>query len=1045
VNEKENPYEVLEIERTADDRAIKKAYAKKMRAHPPETHPEQFKRIRAAYELLANKEARARFDGASKDYSEYGETLGRRLEDVDACLNDGKLELAEQIVSELLRDHADRQIVHYRHGLLLMKKQAWEEALVVFSNLAKKDPSHPTYRAYIAGISKQLGKKAEAEEAMRESFRLDPIPPRRIALAEMLAHCGKPTEASALLDEGLASAQPNSTEARELLLCKFGIVRFAGGNASDVVKRLIESRQGDDDLARYVSARMGETAASLFALKRFGEANEVMAQCQAVNPKSEAYRALLPKTTLRLHALPKQTQAWLASRTPGPTSATVSEVSRLWSLLAVMIGVGLLGCGMTFVALHMPGGVPLLLLGVMISGYALFNYLHIIASPVRGFVTVEAPYLVRARPRAVTVYPLYLLEEIKATHHHNNGVYTGTQIHLRFNGTKTTVALRNKSYAEGWLEFLGDQHRRTLEVLGEGFLEADPMVERFSAALLAAPQPKEARLPSVEALKANTNKRDVASLALAMAIPIAVSVAVFIAGSQATVWFVSGLDQTAEIEIAGRKISLAAHEKFEQSLPVGKTNLVVSVHGKQVSRSEVAIPPFKDAVLVNPLGAAPLVRRSVVYAAHQDASREVRPEVLAGNEFVVRDSVDYVLVDPPRSISSSRDSGAITKSHVLIAKQEDGGFRDALLLIANLVNPAEATALADRLLAAEPQSRTLARWAFREIVRSDGNSVAKASALYAKHPESAAMAALLTHVLVHAGAPLPQNVDRFRFMTALTERLPTSLTQLTALAKEEDIADYRIWLARAASASSDYHQCEVLLAGLGSEGDSDERALCLLELGQVDKAKSALSGESSAPEVGAQVLLAHLAVVNGSTPADELARLKAAVEAAHGPGRVVDYAASRFAQEQGLPSIVDEARQFEFPTPEDFARGPGAVRDAYRKFAHPEELSTPLVALVFGEALLSGDLAEARAVYDRSPGLIVPFESLVAFVLRGEDEARLWPLRIEARGVLALARARVLDQRGDPAAKVSFERARSLDPLGLWVRRAMRGWSTAHG
>src|SRR6185369_13663377 len=116
-------------------------------------------------------------------------------------------------------------------------------------------------------------------------------------------------------------------------------------------------------------------------------------------------------------------------------------------------------------------------------------------------------------------------------------------------------------------------------------------------------------------------------------------------------------------------------------------------------------------------------------------------------------------------ISASRDSGTITKSHVLIAKQEDGGFHDALPLIANLVNPADAVALADRLLAAEPESRTLARWAFLEVVRSDGNSVAKASALYAKHPESAAMAALLTHVLVHAGAPLPQNADRFRFMT----------------------------------------------------------------------------------------------------------------------------------------------------------------------------------------------------------------------------------------------------------------------------------------
>ena len=47
----QNHYQVLRIERTADERAIKKAYFTLIRQFPPDTHPEEFKAIRAAYEV----------------------------------------------------------------------------------------------------------------------------------------------------------------------------------------------------------------------------------------------------------------------------------------------------------------------------------------------------------------------------------------------------------------------------------------------------------------------------------------------------------------------------------------------------------------------------------------------------------------------------------------------------------------------------------------------------------------------------------------------------------------------------------------------------------------------------------------------------------------------------------------------------------------------------------------------------------------------------------------------------------------------------------
>jgi curved DNA-binding protein CbpA len=55
-----DPYATLELGRDADDAAVKRAYFLLVRRHPPETDPERFQVIRAAYDKLRTAEGRAR-------------------------------------------------------------------------------------------------------------------------------------------------------------------------------------------------------------------------------------------------------------------------------------------------------------------------------------------------------------------------------------------------------------------------------------------------------------------------------------------------------------------------------------------------------------------------------------------------------------------------------------------------------------------------------------------------------------------------------------------------------------------------------------------------------------------------------------------------------------------------------------------------------------------------------------------------------------------------------------------------------------------------
>ena len=55
-----DPWAILAIGADANDEAIRAAYLAKVKAHPPESAPEEFEKIRDAYHMLRDPRARAR-------------------------------------------------------------------------------------------------------------------------------------------------------------------------------------------------------------------------------------------------------------------------------------------------------------------------------------------------------------------------------------------------------------------------------------------------------------------------------------------------------------------------------------------------------------------------------------------------------------------------------------------------------------------------------------------------------------------------------------------------------------------------------------------------------------------------------------------------------------------------------------------------------------------------------------------------------------------------------------------------------------------------
>ncbi|HNH50618.1 MAG TPA: DnaJ domain-containing protein, partial [Myxococcota bacterium] len=119
--EEVNPYARLGVERDADAKAIKKAYVGLIRQFPPETHPEEFKAIRAAYELLSDPEARARYDEERRDYAELSEVEARALKVAEELLKSGKEEEVVKVYADLVQRQPTTTEGRLRLGSLLLQ------------------------------------------------------------------------------------------------------------------------------------------------------------------------------------------------------------------------------------------------------------------------------------------------------------------------------------------------------------------------------------------------------------------------------------------------------------------------------------------------------------------------------------------------------------------------------------------------------------------------------------------------------------------------------------------------------------------------------------------------------------------------------------------------------------------------------------------------------------------------------------------------------------------------------------------------------------
>ena len=499
----ENPYQVLGIPRNADERAIKKAYFALIRKHPPDSQPEEFKRIRQAYELLSDPVARRRYDAMDRDYVEYGDDTGAALREAEEAAKSGDEAGAQQKLRHLLEQQPDLKVARENLVGLLLKSDSHKDALALLDELCEAAPDEARYWAQRAFVLHRLEKPENARESLRKAHDLAPDNIGiHLELVDMLLGYRKYDDAIGEID-GLLKKKKDDEKAGDLpLLLRLRKLDalYGSGNAKaeKQLERIVREANaaGDPEVPKFVASQLATVAAKLFARKEYDKANALLEHASKLYPESSVLCPYPPEARLDVSALPEEGQRWLSELAPGPHSPTLART--IWPAPILLFMGGVASAVATFFSTFnepdpLSGGFLLgSAVGIGVSAFMLSvsirRILDILKSPVRAFLTIHPLYVVRATANQLHLYPLFNLDDVQAVHQHTNGMYSGTTMTLDFHGARVSLTLSGREFAEGWLQFLLESRRRALELMLGGYLEAEHGVDLIPPKLLSQPQ-----------------------------------------------------------------------------------------------------------------------------------------------------------------------------------------------------------------------------------------------------------------------------------------------------------------------------------------------------------------------------------------------------------------------------------------------------------------------------------------------------------------------------------------------------------------------------
>ena len=171
-------YEQLEVERTASAEEIKRAYFRLVRQFTPEKAPEEFMRIRRAYEELSDEETRADYDEALLRFADMPDDVLDTLMEAERLssrmLTADSIRLLEKKQKEFKNGSKQACAISYALSQAYLDIGKSGKAVEIAEELARNYPDNVKYLRLAAEACRERGWTKKAYGYLSELLILDP-------------------------------------------------------------------------------------------------------------------------------------------------------------------------------------------------------------------------------------------------------------------------------------------------------------------------------------------------------------------------------------------------------------------------------------------------------------------------------------------------------------------------------------------------------------------------------------------------------------------------------------------------------------------------------------------------------------------------------------------------------------------------------------------------------------------------------------------------------------------------------------------------------
>lgn len=165
-------YDVLGINTESSEQEIKKAYIRKIKQFPPEQYPEEFKKIRSAYETLSHPQTRREYDTMSA----HGEVINVMLSEGQQHMSESEYIKAADTFKKILIIEPSLNYVRNFYALALsyQGEEDQEKAIIQFKKLIELEPDNATYYLNLGLTMDSLERHEEALSWLKKGYLCDP-------------------------------------------------------------------------------------------------------------------------------------------------------------------------------------------------------------------------------------------------------------------------------------------------------------------------------------------------------------------------------------------------------------------------------------------------------------------------------------------------------------------------------------------------------------------------------------------------------------------------------------------------------------------------------------------------------------------------------------------------------------------------------------------------------------------------------------------------------------------------------------------------------